>query len=75
MFILLGGILVLVAAIAFFYYWWQIKDDKEIYYRETDSYPLYHWKFIFYRYKVAYVSAITFTLFTLGIAMIIVFIS
>ncbi len=73
MYILLG-LLTIAAGILFLMYWIQIKGDKERYYQETDSYPIYHWRFLFYRYKVWYVLAMAFVLLTLGPSIIIVFI-
>ncbi len=73
MYILLG-LLTLVAGFLFLIHWNMIKDDKEYYYSKTDKYPIYHWKFLYYRYKIWYILAIAFVLITLGISILIVFI-
>lgn len=73
MLILISGILTLIAGLLFLRLYIQIRGDKDRYYMETNSYPLYHWKFLFKRYTVGYTLATTFILITLGMSMIIVF--
>lgn len=73
MLILISGIMTLVAGLLFLKLYLQIRGDRDRYYEETNSYPLYHWKFLFKRYTVGYVMATTFVLLTLGLSMIIVF--
>lgn len=73
--LLIMGISLMIVGVIFLLLYFQLRDNKEKYINYANQYPIYHWRFLTWRYLIEVIIGLTFILLTLGFSMLIVFFS